>query len=555
MAHIDICGPLPLSWEGHRYILVLGLRLLDDAPLLISARGLATRTSVEVTTALGEMVDELEDYDLSELPLSNGKRILKIQSDRAREFESRNFTEFCRARGLTRSVTKDYDPAANGTAERVVRLIKSGLRKLLAATAYPKASWGYLLRHLVQSYFLAAIGREQVSLPLGTLVIARTLAPRPSLKQRGVVGRLLFHDHLHDGSSYLLMDDDVVRCGYPVACPEDRDLLATACELDAVNLLSGIMTSKVGVPSRKLADDLGEASAKVRDRTSPRDEVDDLKVAESHGKGMALQPENAPRRVDDEQLELEDVLGVASAKVRDRTSLHDHAADPRVGEPSSKEPADEPPVDKSLLLDAGEIRRTFGSNDPGKACQAIGMQSLNVGGETAKRSQLERVQRSSQIQYHSLVPSLSVGQLERVQRSSQIQHPSLVPSLVQRSSLIQHPSLVPSLLVGQLEREQRSSEIPCASSVSRLDPEQIGVTLPERLGDATRQCSDYISPTMAYLGLVQNVSGRSFGRTVLSRELSFGDSSVERTFGNSSVERSFGRTVFVQRIFYWGQFR
>ena len=370
VAHIDICGPLPLSWEGHRYILVLGLRLLDDAPLLISARGLATRTSVEVTTALGEMVDELEDYDLSELPLSNGKRILKIQSDRAREFESRNFTEFCRARGLTRSVTKDYDPAANGTAERVVRLIKSGLRKLLAATAYPKASWGYLLRHLVQSYFLAAIGREQVSLPLGTLVIARTLAPRPSLKQRGVVGRLLFHDHLHDGSSYLLMDDDVVRCGYPVACPEDRDLkwtlrsdlgvdpsemalfrngLDTACELDAVNLLSGIMTSKVGVPSRKLADDLGEASAKVRDRTSPRDEVDDLEVAESHGKGMALQPENAPRRVDDEQLELEDVLGVASAKVRDRTSLDDHAADPRVGEPSSKEPADEPPVDKSLF--------------------------------------------------------------------------------------------------------------------------------------------------------------------------------------------------------------
>ena len=395
VAHIDICGPLPLSWEGHRYILVLGLRLLDDAPLLISARGLATRTSVEVTTALGEMVDELEDYDLIELPLSNGKRIVKVQSDRACEFESRNFAEFCRARGLTSSVTKDYDPAANGTAERVIRLIKTGLRKLLAATAFPKASWGYLLRHLVQSYFLAAIGREQVSIPLGTLVIARTLAPRPSPEQRGVVGRLLFHDHLHDGSSYLLMDDDVVRCGYPVACPEDRDLLDTACELDAVNLLTGIMTSKVGVPSRKLADDLGEASAKVRDRTSPRDEVDDLEVAESHGKGMALQPENAPRRVDDEQLELEDVLGVASTKVRDRTSPDDHAADPRVAEPSSKEPADEPPVDKSLLFDAGEIRRTFRNNDPGKACQAIGMKSLNVGPRAVSSSECSDLLRSN----------------------------------------------------------------------------------------------------------------------------------------------------------------
>ena len=135
VGHIDICGPMPLSWEGHRYVLVLGLRLLDDAPLLISARGLTTRPSVEATAALGEMIDEFESYDLTELPLSNGKRILTIQSDRAREFESRNFTEFCRDRGLTHTVTKGYDPAANGTAERVVGLIKSGLRKLLASTA------------------------------------------------------------------------------------------------------------------------------------------------------------------------------------------------------------------------------------------------------------------------------------------------------------------------------------------------------------------------------------------------------------------------------------
>ena len=42
VGHIGICGPMPLSWEDHRYVLVLGLRLLDDAPLLISARGLAT---------------------------------------------------------------------------------------------------------------------------------------------------------------------------------------------------------------------------------------------------------------------------------------------------------------------------------------------------------------------------------------------------------------------------------------------------------------------------------------------------------------------------------
>ena len=102
---------------------------------------------------------------------------------------------------------------------------------------------------------------------------------------------------------------------------------------------------KVDDEQLELEDVLGVASAKVRDRTSPRDEVRDLEVAELHGKGMALQPENEPRRVDDEQLELEDDLGVPSAKVRDRTSLDGYAADPRVDEPSSKEPADEPPVE------------------------------------------------------------------------------------------------------------------------------------------------------------------------------------------------------------------
>ena len=105
------------------------------------------------------------------------------------------------------------------------------------------------------------------------------------------------------------------------------------------------------------------ASAKVRDKTSPDSGVDDLEAAETDRKSRTLQAENSTRRADNAQLELDDVLGVAAAKVRGRTSLDDHAADPRVVEPATKEPTDEPPVDKSLLVDAGEIRRIFRSND------------------------------------------------------------------------------------------------------------------------------------------------------------------------------------------------
>ena len=179
-------------------------------------------------------------------------------------------------------------------------------------------------------------------------------------------------------------DEQVVRCGYPVACPEDRDIrwtlrsdvsihpsefalvkngLETASELDAVVLLSDISPMKVRDQTRKLEADLGEVAAKVRDRTSPDSRVDDLEVTEPDRKDMVLQAEISTRKVEDGKIELEDVLGAASAKVRDRTGLDNHVADPRIVEPDQKEPSDEPPVDKSLLVDAGETRRIFRSND------------------------------------------------------------------------------------------------------------------------------------------------------------------------------------------------
>ena len=120
---------------------------------------------------------------------------------------------------------------------------------------------------------------------------------------------------------------------------------------------------KVRGQTRKLEDDLGTGTAKVRDRTGPDSRVDDLEAAEPDRKDMVLQAEFSTRKVEDGKLELDDVLGADAAKVRDRTSLDNHAADPGVVEPASRESSDESPVDKSLLVDAGEIRRIFRSKD------------------------------------------------------------------------------------------------------------------------------------------------------------------------------------------------
>ena len=179
-------------------------------------------------------------------------------------------------------------------------------------------------------------------------------------------------------------DEQVGPCGYPVACLEDRDLkwtlrsdvnidpsefalmkggLDTASELDAVVLLSEISTRKVRDQDRKLEDGLGTDVAKVRNRTSLDSRVGELEVAEPDKKDVVLEAEILTRKVKDRDEKLEDDLGAAVAKVRDRTSPDNHAADPTVVGPDLQEPSDEPPVDKSLLVDAGEIRRIFRTND------------------------------------------------------------------------------------------------------------------------------------------------------------------------------------------------
>ena len=91
--------------------------------------------------------------------------------------------------------------------------------------------------------------------------------------------------------------------------------------LDAVVLLSEILTRNVEDQDEKLEEDLGAVVAKVRDGTSP------------------------------------------AANVRDRTSPDNGKDDPRVVGLETQEPSDEPPVDKSLLVDAVEMRRIFRTND------------------------------------------------------------------------------------------------------------------------------------------------------------------------------------------------
>ena len=54
----------------------------------------------------------------------------KLLSDNGACFTSREFTEFLKSNCIRHITTASYHPASNGLAERVVKIIKDGLKKL-----------------------------------------------------------------------------------------------------------------------------------------------------------------------------------------------------------------------------------------------------------------------------------------------------------------------------------------------------------------------------------------------------------------------------------------
>ena len=77
----------------HHYFLVGALRL-PDRPLMIDARLLKTRTSMEVCAALERLTLFFESLSLEGLEIADSPRIKRMHSDRATEFTALCFQKF-----------------------------------------------------------------------------------------------------------------------------------------------------------------------------------------------------------------------------------------------------------------------------------------------------------------------------------------------------------------------------------------------------------------------------------------------------------------------------
>eukprot|EP00971_Amphidinium_carterae_P061908 1226120-Amphidinium_carterae.1 len=121
------------------------------------------------------------------IPRLHGLRILRLHTDRAREFLGKVAQNWAKEKGVMTTQIGAHSPASNGRAECCIRVVKSIVRRSLVSS------------ELLRAYNLRKAGDKQVEqpLPFGTLVAVRRPGSARSFKPfepRGNLGRLILHE-------------------------------------------------------------------------------------------------------------------------------------------------------------------------------------------------------------------------------------------------------------------------------------------------------------------------------------------------------------------------
>jgi len=128
LIHTDICGPLQVpSLGGARYFATF----IDDKSRHIDVAFLKSR---------GEILSAFKKYQLR-VERETGRKIIKLRSDNAKEYISKNFSQHLEREGISRQLSVEYTPQQNGIAERANRTLMEMTRTMLSESNLPKSLW------------------------------------------------------------------------------------------------------------------------------------------------------------------------------------------------------------------------------------------------------------------------------------------------------------------------------------------------------------------------------------------------------------------------------
>nr|GEX83346.1 zinc finger, CCHC-type [Tanacetum cinerariifolium] len=132
----DLCEPItPATPSGKRYIFLL----VDDYSRYMWAYFLSTKDQAFDT--FKEFKKTIENELRTTLKM--------FRTDRGGEFNSSEFTQYCKENGIARQLTAPYSPQQNGVVERRNRTIMSTTRCMMKATEMPQDFWAEAVRHAI----------------------------------------------------------------------------------------------------------------------------------------------------------------------------------------------------------------------------------------------------------------------------------------------------------------------------------------------------------------------------------------------------------------------
>ncbi|CAI7750612.1 unnamed protein product [Closterium sp. NIES-53] len=165
--HMDVWGPARVRGQGHeRYFLLV----VDDY---------SRYTTVFPLRSKGEVPEVLIDWirgarrQLSE-SFGSDLPVLRLHSDRGREFSSDLLRAFCRSEGIRQTFTLPASPQQNGIAERRIGMVMDVARTSMIHAAAPHFLWPFAVQYAAHQINL----QPRVSLPETT----------PTLRWTGKVG-------------------------------------------------------------------------------------------------------------------------------------------------------------------------------------------------------------------------------------------------------------------------------------------------------------------------------------------------------------------------------
>lgn len=127
LIHTDICGPMNVtSMGGARYFVTS----IDDK----------TYTEVVMLKKRSEVFDAFKKY-VAKVEREQDRKIIKVRSDNAKEYTSKEFNEFLEAAGIRREFSVEYTPQQNSVAERANRTIVEMARCMLLQSGVPTSLW------------------------------------------------------------------------------------------------------------------------------------------------------------------------------------------------------------------------------------------------------------------------------------------------------------------------------------------------------------------------------------------------------------------------------